>query len=580
MPTPPSDAADRTAPAVGAAPSPADGLDGAGRAVAWMVAAGALGAAVARAWVADDAYITYRYVAQFLAGNGLVYNVGARVEGFTHPLWALYLVGAGAAGVPLPLASLLLSLACTAVVLVLALRADLRAGRVPVSLALGVLVCCEGFIDFATSGLEVGLTLLLVWLAFRPAPVLDHPVRVGLCLSGAYLCHPDVAVMAAGPLAMGAWEAWAARPRRLGAFLRLVGALAGPAVGYQAFRLAYYGDFFPNTYYAKHGGAYWSQGLRYALDFVTYAPFTLAGLGLLAAALLAPGGRLADPAYRRLVAGALGVTCHVLGVVRLGGDFMGFRLLLPDLAALAAVVGGLWGTAGAPWTRMAAQASLAAGCLAALLAPPAPRVRGHVVNERLVYAGAHPTVREAFSGVPQHPSARLGRKAAVLQECVGQPDLLVRYDYLGYFGWFAGTRVSVVDGIGLVDREVARAWDVRGALGRGQPGHEFKVSVDRLVERGFHVSPTPYEEYDHVMETPAGVLITLDPRIVCTFPAKPDRLRALKARVQESSDTWDRRVLAFIERIEARDRVTVETLCRDAAPRPNCFDRLRPGSAR
>ena len=40
-------------------------------------------------WVCDDAFITFRYVQNLLGGNGLVYNVGERVEGYTHFLWLL-----------------------------------------------------------------------------------------------------------------------------------------------------------------------------------------------------------------------------------------------------------------------------------------------------------------------------------------------------------------------------------------------------------------------------------------------------------------------------------------------------------
>lgn len=40
----------------------------------------------------DDAYITYRYAENFFRGNGLVYNIGERVEGYTSLLWLLLLI--------------------------------------------------------------------------------------------------------------------------------------------------------------------------------------------------------------------------------------------------------------------------------------------------------------------------------------------------------------------------------------------------------------------------------------------------------------------------------------------------------
>src|SRR5438045_4122077 len=42
-------------------------------------------------WVGDDIFIGLRYIDNFLAGNGLVYNIGERVEGYTHFLWTMIL---------------------------------------------------------------------------------------------------------------------------------------------------------------------------------------------------------------------------------------------------------------------------------------------------------------------------------------------------------------------------------------------------------------------------------------------------------------------------------------------------------
>ena len=40
-----------------------------------------------RGFYVDDAYISLRYLRQWGAGNGLVFNPGERVEGFSNPLW-------------------------------------------------------------------------------------------------------------------------------------------------------------------------------------------------------------------------------------------------------------------------------------------------------------------------------------------------------------------------------------------------------------------------------------------------------------------------------------------------------------
>ncbi len=47
-------------------------------------------------FIQDDAYISYRYVANFLNGDGLVFNVGERVEGITNFGWTIFLILVGA----------------------------------------------------------------------------------------------------------------------------------------------------------------------------------------------------------------------------------------------------------------------------------------------------------------------------------------------------------------------------------------------------------------------------------------------------------------------------------------------------
>src|ERR1700679_3177800 len=50
----------------------------------------------ARNFVLDDALIYARYVSNALAGNGLVFNVGERVNALTSPLFSYLILGASA----------------------------------------------------------------------------------------------------------------------------------------------------------------------------------------------------------------------------------------------------------------------------------------------------------------------------------------------------------------------------------------------------------------------------------------------------------------------------------------------------
>ena len=105
------------------------------------------------AWLSDDAYITFRTVDNFLSGYGLRWNVGERVQTYTHPLW-MFLLSAATVIVREPYhASLALAFACT--LSALTLFASRVARSVPIAIVgLTILLFSQAFIDFSTSGLE------------------------------------------------------------------------------------------------------------------------------------------------------------------------------------------------------------------------------------------------------------------------------------------------------------------------------------------------------------------------------------------------------------------------------------------
>ena len=45
------------------------------------------------AWLSDDAYITFRSIDNFINGFGLTWNIGERVQAYTHPLWMFLISG-------------------------------------------------------------------------------------------------------------------------------------------------------------------------------------------------------------------------------------------------------------------------------------------------------------------------------------------------------------------------------------------------------------------------------------------------------------------------------------------------------
>ena len=85
-----------------------------------LAMAAALAVLLLNAWVAEDAFFTYRVVDNFVDGFGLRWNVDGRVQVYTHPLWMMLHIPLYAAFGHIILVSTVLSLACTATALIAA----------------------------------------------------------------------------------------------------------------------------------------------------------------------------------------------------------------------------------------------------------------------------------------------------------------------------------------------------------------------------------------------------------------------------------------------------------------------------
>ncbi len=222
--------------------------------------------ASALAFLCDDAFITFRYVSNAMAGHGLVWNPPPfqPVEGYTGFSWALLLWAVWKCfGVEPPAAANVLSIAfgvCQfAVIATAALRLRRRDGqRVGDAIALLTIACIVGnrsFLQWMTSGLETALFnlahLLWVVLAFVPAERRDRRwlAKWSAAAALAALTRPDgllfvAATATAAPLA---FDRANRSLRALATGLLPLGLVAV----HVAWRRWFYGDWLPNTYYAK-----------------------------------------------------------------------------------------------------------------------------------------------------------------------------------------------------------------------------------------------------------------------------------------------------------------------------------------
>jgi arabinofuranosyltransferase len=418
---------------------------------------------LSRAWIADDAFITYRVIDNLLAGHGLRWNVDERVQVFTHPLWALLHVPLYALSGSLPLSGFALSAACLGLAGALAWRAA-RPGRSAFLLAFVVpLAASRAFADHAVSGLEAPLVAvcLAAFCALALDPSVDRAPRwlgLGLAAALAAVTRLDSLLLLLPCLAA------LAVPGRV-AWGRL--ALAAlPLVAWELFALAYYGFLLPNTKYAKldtgiPAAALARQGAYYALDLLrrdaASAWLLLLALGLSVRQAVAR----AERAERRWLARAglgAGVAASVAWVIAVGGDFMSGRFFAPAVF-LAALLVAVELRASPRAAAGVAAVSLALALASAADRPTDPNAtwRG-IADERRVFERTTsllwlPGIRD---GAPErHPWSQDGARARALAQERGRRVVLVR-GAVGMLGFAAGPEVIVIDTFGLGDPLLAR----------------------------------------------------------------------------------------------------------------------------
>jgi tetratricopeptide (TPR) repeat protein len=297
-------------------------------------------AASAVPFLQDDAYISFRYVDNYLAGDGLVFNRGERVEGYTNFLWVILLALAANLGFDLSEAARLLGLlfsAGTVVATTLLARRALTGISIRWvylgSLAAGVWVAVNPALSYwSVAGLETGLFVFLVTLAVERI-LAGSGLGWGL-LALASLTRPEGALVFA--VCLG-W--YLLRSRIKDRWPLPVLYYVVPLVPFAAFKLFYYGSLLPNPFYAKTGFSpeYWQSGAEYLWLHLQHF-----GLwGVLPAVLILGLFRARWKSPLGLVAGLWLV--YTIYIVSIGGDVLrAHRFFVPVWPVFAvAAIGGL-----------------------------------------------------------------------------------------------------------------------------------------------------------------------------------------------------------------------------------------------
>ena len=503
-------------------------------------------------FLTDDAFISFRYARNLLDGHGLVFNPGERVEGYTNFLWVMELAAIwGALGIRPEHAAPWLSVGFTAGTLAVMLwwaarMPGLRHRGLAAWMALG-LVCGSATFAVWTSGggLETRQFTFFVLSAVVCLSLYRSSRRgllaASLSLALAALTRPEGVLIAAVCLGWFAVQR-IVDERRLSLdrdglrdLLTLAAPFAALTAAHFLFRYAYYGEWMPNTYYAKFVRPWWDMGFYYyAVAALETGLYLLGPLALAGAWVRWRNAR--DGAY------ALALLCigvHALSVMRLGGDHFEWRpldfywplLALPaveGILRLGSLGGGLAGKIRALQTGMRGRVFRSAQAWALLLFVPvmfyANGMQAALLFEsnRSGYSDVELDEQNAgwllwapgmgrISGLAgagrwriggNYVAARIGLNQQSTEGVIeswapydGASRRLIPHDVvapagrIGIMPYYLSS-LTIVDTCGLVDKAVARN-PVIVPNGARLMGHDRKPPVGYLARRGVNFIPHP-----------------------------------------------------------------------------------------
>ncbi len=440
-------------------------------------------------WLSDDAFISFRYAQNLALGHGLVYNVGERVEGYTNFLWTVLAAGVLRLGGDLVLWSHASGVLLGLLIVVGTYRLAAALVDPPWALVAALLTGTSQSLLLYTargSGLETGLFTLLALAgggAYLAHERFGRPalLAAGLSLGLAALTRPEgllILALTALHIVLRALVEQQGSPverarAALPPLLTLVTpflALFGP---YFLWRLVYYGDLLPNTFYAKTGGGLEQieRGLAYAAGFA----LTIGGPLLLVIAAPWVRSWRAALALWRGYALLLTLTYSAYIIVVGGDHFRGERFFVPLVPWFALLIAdGL-----ATLTRaLRAPARLARPLLAL----------GLVTGSLAALARTAPfdtTIR----GLDE--SVWIWREIGWWLNDHSPPEASIAVAGAGAVAFY-GQRVAI-DMYGLTDRHIGRL-EIPG-IGRGVPGHEKRDPDYILNQRRPTYIPRIWDEY-------------------------------------------------------------------------------------
>ncbi|NIM92964.1 MAG: hypothetical protein GTO18_04545 [Anaerolineales bacterium] len=218
----------------------------------------------------DDAYITFRYAQNLLAGEGMVYNPGERVLGTTTPLYTFLMAGIGfilgGTNAPFPWIALIVNTIADAITCYLLILLGRRFGHERAGYFTAFIWAIAPFsVTFAIGGMETSVFIALMTGTLYCYSQ-DRPVPAALLASISMLTRPD-ALLFILPLAADRIRRSLPKsrfiPHPLPITIPEVLAFSVPLSLWIIFGFTYFGNPLPNSILAKADAYHIDEGASF-----------------------------------------------------------------------------------------------------------------------------------------------------------------------------------------------------------------------------------------------------------------------------------------------------------------------------
>ena len=410
----------------------------------------------------DDALISMRYARHLANGEGLTWNPGERVEGYTNLGWTLIMALLHLPGWSCSNTCLAVQI-LGAVILWLCLIATAKLARavmLPPVAACGAVVLTAAYYNlllFSLSGMETALLCLLVTFSFvatcRSLRRREGSARPFIWLAMAVLVRPDALLIVAFSAIV---QLFAARKKRwhiLGGLLFVGGVLGLLTI----WRWSYYCNWLPNTYYLKVTGWPLADRLTAGLRQALWTGMTLAVPFVISLTCF-----LRVKPWHWLLVGSF--TLMLAYQTWVGGDFVSLsRFVVPVVPGL--LVATVWG--------------MEQLLRAFLTYRHSPAARAARIAMAVVVVGAinGPLLKQLFLLEPTYGSQNAAMNLRLYRaiEHTADRDASVAVTWAGLVPYFSDRQCY--DLLGKCDPVIARMQAIPGVNWAGHNKHDLRYSI-------------------------------------------------------------------------------------------------------